>query len=177
MHMLRMTIVSILVLLLERIHYIHWKTVDEKSTRRLLNVGEDDIYIGTPKEMGIQGKDGKEGYKTFPTSNAFLFDIDTSKKEIFWDYYYIHGDIFFFNVSSLFLGNDDSLYDILPYFSLGYLKRGHPGKIDTNLIKDSKFNAELAFTKIDEEFICENCGKKVNKFTKIKESNTVFLEA
>lgn len=41
----------------ENWHLSYGRVLDEKITRRILNVGEKDIYIGTPREMGIIGED------------------------------------------------------------------------------------------------------------------------
>lgn len=50
----------------ENWHLSYGNVADEKSTRNMLNIGENDIYIGTPKEMGIKGKD------MFEDANVFL---------------------------------------------------------------------------------------------------------
>lgn len=50
----------------ENWHISYGNVVDERAARMLLNISDSDIYIGTPREMGIQGQD------MFEDANSFL---------------------------------------------------------------------------------------------------------
>lgn len=58
----------------ENWHLSYGKVVDEAITKKLLNIGPNDIYIGTPKEMGIVGSN------MFEDANVFLSKLGLDKE-------------------------------------------------------------------------------------------------
>lgn len=65
----------------ENWHMGYGNVLDEKSARRLLNVGADDIYIDTPDECGIEGRN------MYADANRFLkkLGLDGKIKAPYYD--------------------------------------------------------------------------------------------